>query len=159
MVYFLVGLSDRPTMQLLLKIVRDKVCAASATMKKDVWYELGLLLMDDDPNANDALLIIEENNNSLPKRCQKMFQWWINSDLDASWTKLLSCLKQQGGTLRVFTNDLESAFHNKMDKKSVNKSSDASMCGSNCRSHIYIPAVPLKCSIALVCAQKLILSD
>jgi len=54
------------------------------------WYELGLELVD----SNRILKVIEaDHRNDANTCCRKMFEKWLEKISDASWSQLITALK------------------------------------------------------------------
>ena len=86
MLHILTG-TDVPTLQHLNAHVRPLVV--------DVWYDLGLQLLDpDDKSKLDA---IKANNSNAPgSACTDMFSLWLQKNPSASWNSLISTIKGPG---------------------------------------------------------------
>ena len=78
--------SDRPTLNEIINYkIRDQVTVG--------WYELGFQLLPD--NLQVQLDIIHKNNPGDAKTCcTKMFQYWLQVDVKASWNKLIEALRR-----------------------------------------------------------------
>ena len=79
--------SDVPTLQLLNAYVRPLLA--------DVWYDLGLQLLD--PDDVSKLNTIKDNNTSNSnKACTEMFLLWLQKNPSASWDSLISTIRGPG---------------------------------------------------------------
>ena len=74
--------SAKPTMSEICKHIRDE--AASR------WYNLGMLLVVPVHQLN----IIQMNYpHDTEMCCTQMFRYWLQTDTEASWSKLLNALR------------------------------------------------------------------
>ena len=76
--------TDKPTVEILNNYVKDKVAQK--------WYDLGEQLLSTEPS--EMLDMIKQHcptNDSLC--CAKMFDKWLNVDVEASWDKLMAALE------------------------------------------------------------------
>lgn len=55
------------------------------------WYELGILLLDDDQVTE--LDNIETNKSEVSRCCTAMFMYWLKSHSNATWCDLVEALK------------------------------------------------------------------
>ena len=55
------------------------------------WDNLGVELLDDEQLSK--LKNIAKNEDEVEDRCTKLFNYWLDTDPDASWNKLLEALK------------------------------------------------------------------
>ena len=79
--------TDVPTLRHLNAHVRPLVV--------DVWYDLGLQLLD--PEDKSKLDAIRDNNLNAPGRaCTDMFSLWLEKYPSASWNSLISTIKGPG---------------------------------------------------------------
>ena len=79
--------SDVPTLQHLNAYVRPLLA--------DVWYDLGLQLLD--PDDVSKLDTIKDNNATNSSRaCTEMFSLWLQKNPSASWDSLISKIKGPG---------------------------------------------------------------
>ena len=78
---------ERPTMKLLLEVMRIKDIDTTR------WRDLGLELVD----SNKALKVIEANHPSdVDSCCRVMFEKWLEMMPDASWNQLVAALNNIG---------------------------------------------------------------
>ena len=79
--------SDVPTLKYLNAYVRPLVA--------DVWYDLGIQLLDseDVPTLN-AIKVNNPNNAS--GACTEMFLLWLQKNPSASWSSLISTIRGPG---------------------------------------------------------------
>ena len=78
--------SDRPMLKEINNYgIRDGVATN--------WYDLGVQLLPDDKQVH--LDIIRNNNPTDTKACCTcMFEYWLEVDTTASWSKLIEALKK-----------------------------------------------------------------
>ena len=59
------------------------------------WKSFGEILLDPDIVEKNCLEIIESNNQgNVEECCKKMLKKWLDTDLYASWKKLIEALQQ-----------------------------------------------------------------
>jgi len=78
---------SKPTLRLLQK---HKVITAVSSK----WYQLGIVLFEDDKAYQ--LATIKANNNNVTDRCYEMFGYWIQIQPNASWDQLVEALREPG---------------------------------------------------------------
>ena len=77
-----VHIGGNPTIGLLMKYIDDVA---------PYWYNLGTQLLQKHAHM---LNVIEANNlNDVQKSCVKMFQHWLDVDVQANWKKLIDALE------------------------------------------------------------------
>ena len=77
--------TDKPTCQLLLKYVRDHVAAS--------WNDLGVVLLREE--STHQLNNIRANyHNDIRKCCSELFDYWLSTDTECNWYKLMDALKE-----------------------------------------------------------------
>ena len=70
------------------------------------WYDLGVKLLKVEQELQ--LDVIESNYADDKKECcKKMFWYWISSNTDASWQKLIEALRSPAVELPVVAADIE----------------------------------------------------
>ena len=74
---------QRPTLKYLNRYVVTPVGSK--------WKDLGIELTDNIENLN---LIAGNHPNDISTCCTNMFEFWLNSQLEASWNQLIKSLKQ-----------------------------------------------------------------
>ena len=79
--------TDRPTIKLLNKNVRDKIAASS------MWEDVGVELLNEKQRVMSK--IIKKNNHTDVQMCctTQMLMYWLEVDTEASWNKLIEALK------------------------------------------------------------------
>ena len=55
------------------------------------WRDIGIQLLNDEKHS--MLDIIEENHHDVKICCSKMFEYWLDVDIEASWNKLIDALE------------------------------------------------------------------
>ena len=78
--------SDVPTLQYLNAYVRPLVA--------DVWYDLGIQLLDSDVPTLNTIKVNNRNNAS--GACTEMFSLWLQKNPSASWSSLISTIRGPG---------------------------------------------------------------
>ena len=83
---FVIKGSNRPTIQQINGYgIRDGVATE--------WHDLGVQLLPNDLQVQ--LGIIKSNNSTDVKACStKMFEYWLQVDTTASWSKLIEALRK-----------------------------------------------------------------
>ena len=90
--------SDVPTLQHLNAYVRPLLA--------DVWYDLGLQLLD--PDDVSKLNTIRDNYTSNSNRaCTEMFSLWLQKRPSASWNSLISTIRGRGVDKRNVAHKIE----------------------------------------------------
>ena len=79
--------SDVPTLQHLNAYVRPLIA--------DVWYDLGLQLLDPE-DASELCIIRNNNPNNSNGACTEMFSLWLQKKRSASWNSLISTIRGPG---------------------------------------------------------------
>ena len=79
--------SDAPTRKHLNAYVRPLIA--------DVWYDLGLQLLDAKDASELSTIKINYPNNS-NRACTEMFSLWLQKKPSASWDSLISIIKGPG---------------------------------------------------------------
>ena len=70
------------------------------------WYDLGVKLLKEEQELQ--LDVIEGNYADDKKECcKKMFWYWISTNTDASWQKLIEALRSPAVELPVVAADIE----------------------------------------------------
>ena len=69
------------------------------------WYDLGVKLLKEEQESQ--LDVIEANYADDKKCCKKMFWYWISTNTDASWQKLIEALRSPAVELPVVAADIE----------------------------------------------------
>ena len=73
-------------MKYLNRHVREQLCT-----RTEIWKDLGIELLG--VGGNDALNVIQSNNNDVTNCCSAMFQLWLGRQPTASWRQLIEALK------------------------------------------------------------------
>ena len=81
---FIVG-HHYPTPKQLRNIVKPDTSGLAAK-----WHELGTQLLADDTVG--ILKVIESNHKDVSTCCNKMFEIWLQSQPNATWSQLISAL-------------------------------------------------------------------
>ena len=70
------------------------------------WYDLGVKLFKEEQESH--LDVIESNHADDKKECcKKMFWYWISTNTDASWQKLIAALRSPAVELPVVAANIE----------------------------------------------------
>ena len=70
------------------------------------WYDLGIKLLREDQDSH--LDVIESNHADNKKECcKKMFWYWLSTNTDATWQKLVEALRSPAVELPVVAADIE----------------------------------------------------
>ena len=70
------------------------------------WYDVGVKLLKVEQESH--LDVIESNHGDDKKECcKKMFWYWISTNTDASWQKLIAALRSPAVELPVVAADIE----------------------------------------------------
>ena len=97
MAVFLLG-SDCPALRDLANFV-----VPQASLR---WYSLGLQLFD--PRDLGVLNSIRSQTNKHPEEhCTEIFSHWLQTKRNATWNKLIKCLKSQAVNLPSVASDVE----------------------------------------------------
>lgn len=89
---------DRPTLKDLYNYVVHGVAKN--------WRDLGVQLLD--PSTESMLGIIEKNHpQDVIGCCKSMFQYWLDTRLDASWSQLLVALRSPCVQLNCLAEQIE----------------------------------------------------
>jgi len=92
---------SKPTKKKILNIVVPEVVTH--------WYELGVdLLSEGEDKQLDVLQSNFSNNDE--KCCAEMFWYWMRTDPNASWYKLVQSLKSKAVRLTSVAADIEKMF-------------------------------------------------
>jgi len=101
---FLLG-SNRPALRDL-----DNFVVPRASPK---WYSLGLQLFD--PRDEGVLNSMRSETNKRPEEhCRKVFNHWLQTKRNATWNKLIKCLKSQAVSLPSVASDVENMLDNRV---------------------------------------------
>ena len=69
------------------------------------WSGVGIELYEDD-DASRLEIIRSECPGDIMKACTEMFKYWRNTDVNASWTKLINALRSPGLRLNADALDI-----------------------------------------------------
>ena len=69
------------------------------------WYDLGIKLLREEQESH--LDVIESNHDDKKECCKKMFWYWLSTNTDASWQKLIEALRSPAVELPVVAADIE----------------------------------------------------
>ena len=84
-VHYACDVTGRPNMKQLREVMRIENIKIITS-----WRELGLELLV----SNNALAVIKANNpNNVTACCSEMFDKWLNRTPDASWSQLVTALR------------------------------------------------------------------
>ena len=71
------------------------------------WYELGLILLNEDQESHLDLIKKDYVNNNM-QCCMEMFWYWLDSHPEASWRQLIDSLKSSPLELNTVADSIES---------------------------------------------------
>ena len=92
---------SRPTLKLL---VIGKITVKVSSK----WYELGIILLEDDQLAE--LDNIAVNHNDVTRRCSAMLSYWLRSHPNATWHQLVAALRAPGVEMNDVAATIERSF-------------------------------------------------
>ena len=95
--YIVFTVNSKPTKEKLLDHVVPHVTP--------YWYDLGVKLLKVEQESQ--LDVIESTYADDKKCCKKMFWYWISTNTDASWQKLVEALRSPAVELPVVAADIE----------------------------------------------------
>ena len=69
------------------------------------WYDLGIKLLREEQESH--LDVIKSNYTDKKTCCKEMFWYWLSSNTDATWQKLIEALRSPAVELPVVAANIE----------------------------------------------------